>query len=152
MTLWTVARQAPLYMGFSRQECCSGLPFPPPGDLPNPGIDPRSPALQVDSSPSEPPGKPSRMDTQHQKPFSPWKKSHWLCSRKQHCPPHSLASGGMLTVGQPGLSHAGLCFLQECHKDEGTVRNSLTAVMLRISNWNLPSRSHKGYGACMRAC
>ena len=38
VTLWTVARQAPLYMGFSRQECCSGLPFPPPGDLPNPGV------------------------------------------------------------------------------------------------------------------
>ena len=44
--------------GFSRQEYSSGLPCPPPGDLPNPGIEPRSPALQVDPSPSEPPGKP----------------------------------------------------------------------------------------------
>ena len=44
-TLWTVARQAPLFMGFSRQEYWSGLPFPSPGDLPNPGIEPRSPAL-----------------------------------------------------------------------------------------------------------
>ena len=44
--------------GFSRQEYWSGLPCPPPGDLPNPGIDPRSPALQVASLPSEPPGKP----------------------------------------------------------------------------------------------
>ena len=43
-------------MGFSRQEYWSGLPFPPPGDLPNPGIEPRSPALQVDSLPAEPPG------------------------------------------------------------------------------------------------
>ena len=42
---------------FSRQEYWSGLPCPPPGDLPNPGIQPRSPALQVDSLPSEPPGK-----------------------------------------------------------------------------------------------
>ena len=46
-TLWTVARQAPLSMGFSRQEYSSELPCPPPGDLPNPGIEPRSPALQA---------------------------------------------------------------------------------------------------------
>ena len=43
VTLWTVARQAPLSMGFSRQEYWSGLPFPPPGDLPEPGIKPASP-------------------------------------------------------------------------------------------------------------
>ena len=55
-TPWTVARQAPLSMGFSRQEYWSGLPFPSPGDLPNPGIEPRSPALQVDALTSEPPG------------------------------------------------------------------------------------------------
>jgi len=46
-------------MGFSRQEYCSGLPVPSPGDLPGPGIEPRSPAFQADSLPSEPPGKPS---------------------------------------------------------------------------------------------
>ena len=45
-------------MGFSRQEYWSGLPFPSPGDLPNPGIVPRSPALQADSLPAEPKGKP----------------------------------------------------------------------------------------------
>ena len=45
----TVARQAPLSMGFSRQEYWSGLPFPSPGDLPNPGIEPGSPALQADA-------------------------------------------------------------------------------------------------------
>ena len=56
-TPWTVAYQAPPSMGFSRQECWSGLPFPSPGDLPNPGIEPRSPALQTDALPSEPPGK-----------------------------------------------------------------------------------------------
>ena len=48
----------PCPWGFSRQEYWSGLPCPPPGDLPNPGIEPRSPALQVDSLLSEPPGKP----------------------------------------------------------------------------------------------
>ena len=49
--------QAPLFMEFSRQEYCSGLPFPSPGDLPNPGIEPGSPTLQADSLPSELPGK-----------------------------------------------------------------------------------------------
>ena len=49
VTPWTAAHQAPLSMGFSRQEDWSGLPCPPPGDLPDPGIEPRSPALQVDS-------------------------------------------------------------------------------------------------------
>ena len=44
-------------MGFSRQEYRSGLPFPSPGDLPDPGIEPRSPALQADALPSKPPGK-----------------------------------------------------------------------------------------------
>ena len=53
---WTVAYQGPPSMGFSRQEYWSGLPFPSPGDLPNPGIEPRSPALQADALPSEPPG------------------------------------------------------------------------------------------------
>ena len=57
-TPWTVAHQAPPSMGFSRQEYWSGLPFPSPGDLPNPGIKPRSPALQADILTSEPPGKP----------------------------------------------------------------------------------------------
>ena len=57
---WTVAYQAPLSMGigFSGQEYWSELPCPPPGDLPEPGIELRSPALRADSLPSEPPGKP----------------------------------------------------------------------------------------------
>ena len=56
VALWTVIHQAPLSMGFSGQEHWSGLPFPSLGDPPNPGIEPRSPTLQVDSLPSEPPG------------------------------------------------------------------------------------------------
>ena len=59
-TLWTVAGQAPLSVGFLRQENWSGLPFPPPGDHPNPRIEPTSPvspALQADSLPTEPLGK-----------------------------------------------------------------------------------------------
>ena len=57
VTPWTVARQAPLFVGLSRQEYWSGLLFPSPGDIPNPGIETRSPALQADSVRSEPPGK-----------------------------------------------------------------------------------------------
>ena len=57
VTPWTVAYQAPLYMEFSRQEYWSGLPFPSPGDLPDPGIEPGSLALQANALPSEPPGK-----------------------------------------------------------------------------------------------
>ena len=52
---WTVAHQAPLSLGFPRQEYWGGLPWPSPGDLPDPGIEPGSPALQADSLPSEPP-------------------------------------------------------------------------------------------------
>ena len=58
---WTVAHQAPPAMGFSRQEYWSGLPLlplPSPGDLPDPGVEPRSPALQADALTSVPPGKP----------------------------------------------------------------------------------------------
>ena len=53
-TPWTVAHQACPSMGFSRQEYWSGVPFPSPGDLPDPGIEPRSPALQADTLTSEP--------------------------------------------------------------------------------------------------
>ena len=56
-TPWTAALQAPLSIEFSRQEYWSGLPFPFPGDLLNPGIEPRSPALEADCLPSEPPEK-----------------------------------------------------------------------------------------------
>ena len=55
-TPWTVAYSPPS-MGFSRQEYWSGLPFPSPGDLCNPGIEPRSPKLQADALPSEPSGR-----------------------------------------------------------------------------------------------
>ena len=58
VTPWTVAYQAPWTMGFTRQEYWSGLPWPSPGDLPDPGIEPGSSALQPDTLPSEPPGKP----------------------------------------------------------------------------------------------
>ena len=58
---WTVAHQTSLSMGFLRQYYWSGLPFPSPGNLPDPGIEPRSLTLRADSLPSEPPGKPSKV-------------------------------------------------------------------------------------------
>ena len=74
-TLWTVAHQAPLSKEFSRQEYWSGLPFPSPGDLPDPEIKPRSPALQTDSLPSEPPGKPLHKNVEP--------TTLWECNKKQ---------------------------------------------------------------------
>ena len=79
-TPWTVACQAPLFMGFSRQEYWSGWPFPSSGDLPDPGIEPGSPTLQADSLPSEPPGKT----------WSLWKLLHWIGDAIQ--PSHPLLS------------------------------------------------------------
>ena len=58
-TPWAAAYQASPSIGFSRQEYWSGLPFPSPGDLPDPGIEPGSPALEADALTSEPPGKQS---------------------------------------------------------------------------------------------
>ena len=69
---WTEAYQTPLSMGFSRQEYWSGLPFPSPGDLPDPGIEPRSPTLQADTLTSEPPGKPLNIKTE--KIISKWQQ------------------------------------------------------------------------------
>ena len=83
-TPWTVAHQAPLSKGFSRQESWSGLPFPSPGDLPNPGIKPRSPTLQADSLLAEPSGKPREL-----------RPDQWLYWHPLH------RKNGVLTTGQP---------------------------------------------------
>ena len=64
VTWWTLACKAPLSMGFSRQEYWSRLPCPPPGDLPNPGTEPASPALAGGFFTPEPPGKPRRYYTE----------------------------------------------------------------------------------------
>ena len=60
MTLQSIAHLAPLSMGIPRQEYCSGLPVPPPGDLPDPGVEPGSPALAGGFFTTEPPGKSSK--------------------------------------------------------------------------------------------
>ena len=71
-TPWTVTYQAPSSMGFSRQEYQSGLPFPSPEDLPDPGIEPRSPAFQADALTSEPPGNPVELLSCVQIFMTPW--------------------------------------------------------------------------------
>ena len=73
VTSWTVAPQAPLSMGFSRQEHRSGFPCPPPGELPNPEIELRSPAPQTDSLPLSYWGSPLRLNTQIKRCSSPRK-------------------------------------------------------------------------------
>ena len=73
-TLWTIAHQAPLSMRFSRQEHWSGLPCPPAGDPPHPGIEPKSPALEADALTSEPRGKPRWMGI-----FYPICRRHYKC-------------------------------------------------------------------------
>ena len=88
-TPWTVAHQAPLFMGFSRQEYWSGLPFPSPGDLPDPGIEPRSPALQADALPSEPQGNHLNLFSQPNLFFVP--VARW------YFPWDGVTSNGMLS-------------------------------------------------------
>ena len=83
VTPWTVAYQAPPSIGFSRQEYWSGLPFPSPGDLPNPGIKPRSPALQADALLSDPPGKP---------------KERYSYVSGENCPPNFMEDNLAISV------------------------------------------------------
>ena len=93
-TPWTVAYQAPPSMRFSRQEYWSGLPLPSPGDLPDPGIKPRYPALQADALSSEPPRKPNqRSNCQHPLNHRKSKRApekhllllYWLCQSLWLC-------------------------------------------------------------------
>ena len=82
---WTVAHQAPLFMGFSRQEYWSGLPFPSPGDLLGPGIKPASLTLEADALTSEPPEKEVCMQTCRVKSSK--------CVHFSDCPSTNVASG-----------------------------------------------------------
>ena len=89
-TPWTVAHQAPLSVGLSRREYCSGLPYSSPGDLPQSGIEPRSLALQADSLPSEPPGKPLQTGGPWNKPNTDSEpgKARWLAKGNPEEMPH----------------------------------------------------------------
>ena len=104
----TIAYQVPPSMGFSRQECWSGLSFPSPGDLPDPGIELGSPALQADALPSEPPGKLFVL--------SEYRFLHWKCvslsvvsdsvtPHRLYSPPASWNPGGkgIARISLPGF-------------------------------------------------
>ena len=94
VTPWTVAHLAPPPMGFSRQEYWSGLPFPSPGDLPNPGIKPRSPALQADTLTSEPPG-------------TVWITTNWKILQEMGIPDHLTCLLRNLYAGQEATVRTG---------------------------------------------
>ena len=82
---WTIVHQIPLSMEFCRQEYWSGLPFPSPGDLPNPGIKPRSPAFQADTLPSEPRGNQTQVSHIAGRFFTCWvtREAPILCIQLQ---------------------------------------------------------------------
>ena len=102
-TQWIVARQVPPSMGFSRQEYQSGLPFPSPGDLPDTGIEPGSPAQQADALPVEPPGKIARAFDNSGFKFG---------EEMEHCFPKWLYHFLLATVIFEGLfPHAHSCLL-----------------------------------------
>ena len=110
VTLWTLAGQAPLSMGFSKQEYWSGLPCPPPGDFPNPGIkpaSPTSPALPVDSLPLSHQGSPSlriyKGPTRHPQQHQVLWEQLLVCSQE---PPLFLLKDTFYRQEIPGLSSA----------------------------------------------
>ena len=123
----TIACQAPLSMGFSRQEYWSGLPFPSPGDPPDPGTEPRSPALQADCLPSEPPRNPDTTAWQHPKLSVSEPQifiSHsWICR---------LATIDLVQKGWAGLQSWG--------------RNS--GLFHRSSSWDPCGRRKSSYLGC----
>ena len=129
VTPWTVAHQAPPSMEFSRQEYWSGLPLPSPGDLPNPGIKPRSPTLQADALPFEPPGNPHKKTKQNPKP---------KCVRPLENSAQQAGVRGQLTVlslsGKRWYVHAKslrscptVCDLMDCSPPSSSVHGILQA-------------------------
>ena len=104
VTLWTVAHLAPLSMVFSRQEYWSRFPFSPPGDLPNPGIKPASPALASRFFTTMPPGKPNRdLPDQKQKPKE---KRRWWSSFCPRGSCQSVWSWALVLVNVMGVKRA----------------------------------------------
>ena len=123
MTPWTVARQAPLSMGFSRQEHWSGWPFPSPGDLPDPETEPGFPALQADSFPTELQRKPSLYEI-----------------------------GTVLAIPTSGLLFRGLieivckCILATSHYLRRYCAQTLSCVQLFETPWTVPCQAPLSMG------
>ena len=126
LTPWTVAYQAPPSMGFSRQECWSGLPFPSPGDLPDPGIEPGSPALQADALQSEPPGKLGHVKMGAGS-WDLWCAS-WKASRHQvsrQCPRGTPQTWVVLSVWEGEFQEVGAGALCSCHGSTSEFNNPI---------------------------
>ena len=119
-TPWTVAHQAPLSIEFSRQEYWSGLLFPSPGDLPDPGIEPRSPTLQADTLTSELPGKPNFtcIGLYNLKSWLTW-QCQWKVDKKNtiHC--YESISWG--DIGNEVKNEKNLCSVNYCKKKKALV-------------------------------
>ena len=133
--LWTVAYQGPLSMGFPKQEYWSGLLFPSPGDLPNPGIKPGSPTLWADALPSEPPGKPAGLRGIYQIPRGAEEASG----------PITMKPGHRLLVRVTGMRGSGWgrwrvqigkkCTVRASHTGQGMTGPSFKRVHQRLQNW-----------------
>ena len=133
-TPWTAARQAPLSMWFSRQEYRSRLPFPSPGDLPNPGMEPRSPALQADSLPSELQGRSNSFLWDLQMCQSEQEiQGHWSSAPHQWSQTHMLmGAGSVVNTGRPGWA-AGNQHTQP--GQGGPVGSTHTHCLRRMQSW-----------------
>ena len=121
-TPWTAAHQAPPSMGFSRQEYWSGLPFPSPGDLLDPGIQPRSPALQVDSLPLSHQGSPRSTNQATNKAISETQKrwNEFLTSAVKQWTPYSS------TV--PTIKISAYNFIQWEEENKGHMKTGFQAI------------------------
>ena len=118
-TPWTIAHHAPPSMGFSRQEYQSGLPFHPPGDLPNPRMEPKSPALQADALPSGPLGKPNVVSLPEE--------SRW---------------GGVVQTGNPSLKLPFLCVWDLESLPDGSFPGQWGCLIADVkTSWNVPVTS-----------
>ena len=128
-TPWTVAYQAPPSMGFSRQECWSGLPLPSPGDLPNPEIEPGSPALQADTLPSEPPGKPLKLNCNTISHFN-FNYLFTLMMMLWKCCPQYASKFGKLSSGH----RTGKCQFSFRSQRKAMPKNAQTTAQLHSSH------------------
>ena len=138
-TRWTAAHQAPPSLGFSRQEHCSGLPSPSPGDLPDPGIEPKSPALQADALPAEPAGTPSTTKGEGRQTKPPLGPDPWAPPSPQtrNSSPPSL-----------GMSRITCClFLLPPAAAGAPVKTSLISCLLSVSSDEGRPKSMLGNGA-----
>ena len=141
---WTVAYQTPPSMEFFRQKYWSGLPFPPPRDLPNPGIKPRSPTLQADALPFEPPGNPHKKTKQNPK---------CKCARPLENSARQAGVRGQLTIlslsGKRWYVHAkslqsrpALCNPMDCSPPSSSVHGISRA---RVQEWVAIFFSRRSY-------